>query len=387
MLYTGLLLFLSTILLGTDVSRSYYKTKPKSGDGIYSLLRRYHLLNECNLSHFYEINNLQGSSVLITGKDYKLPVYIYRYNGKSIRSTIDDPDLEKALRIKEFNEHLRRDGLRRMTIESSNILWVPYHEIFCMAERVPLSASVSNTNIVDYPIFGSKYRKVEIKDQSLKGHVYYVVAGHGGPDPGCSVKLDGHYLAEDEFAYDVSLRLARNLIARGALVELIIQDENDGIRDDRLLKHDSDERCNGRKLPVNQKLRLAQRTDRINELYYSYRKKGYKNQKVISIHVDSHADKNQRIDVHFLYSRGSRSGYRMAKNMMDTFKDKYARYQASRGYRGKVRDSGMYIVKNTVPPAVLVELGNMQNFHDHKRILSPANRQHVANWLCEGLAK
>ncbi len=376
------------ILAANEASRSYYSTQAKTGDGVYSILRRYQLLNECNLGHFYEINNLSSSNPLLKGKDYKLPVYIYRYNGKSIRSTIDIDDMDKALRIKAYNEKLRKEGLRKMSIESSNILWVPYHEIFCMAERVNMTSTTKESaNIKDYPIFGPKYRHVKVTDQKLKGHVYYVVSGHGGPDPGCDIRLNGHYLAEDEFAYDVSLRLARNLIAHGAMVELIVQDQNDGIRDERYLKHDQDERCNGAKLPLNQKRRLAQRTDYINRLSQKYKKQGLHNQKVISIHVDSHLDRHQQIDVHFLYSRGSDKGRRIATNLMNTFRSKYARYQKDRGYRGKIKESGLYVVKNTAPPAVLVELGNMQNMKDHKRILSPANRQHLANWLYEGIIK
>ena len=118
------------VVLADDVNRSYYTTEAKNGDGVFSILRRYHLLNECNLTHFYEINNINGSKPLFRGKDYKLPVYIYKYNGKSIRSTIDDYDLEKAKRIKAFNEQLKNEGLRKMSIEASKILWVPYHEIF-----------------------------------------------------------------------------------------------------------------------------------------------------------------------------------------------------------------------------------------------------------------
>ena len=37
---------------------------------------------------------------------------------------------------------------------------------------------------------------------------------------------------EDEYAYDVALRLARNLMQEGAEVRIIIQDAKDGIRED-----------------------------------------------------------------------------------------------------------------------------------------------------------
>ena len=35
----------------------------------------------------------------------------------------------------------------------------------------------------NYKIFGSKYSRVEIKDNTLKGAVFYLMSGHGGPDP------------------------------------------------------------------------------------------------------------------------------------------------------------------------------------------------------------
>jgi N-acetylmuramoyl-L-alanine amidase len=32
-----------------------------------------------------------------------------------------------------------------------------------------------------------------------------------------------------------------------------------------------------------------------------------------------------------------------------------------------------------------IELGNIQNFKDQQRILTPNNRQAIANWLTDGL--
>ncbi|MBK9213145.1 MAG: N-acetylmuramoyl-L-alanine amidase [Saprospiraceae bacterium] len=42
-------------------------------------------------------------------------------------------------------------------------------------------------------------------------------------------------------------------------------------------------------------------------------------------------------------------------------------------------------MKNALPTSVYVELGNIQNTHDQKRILDPRNRQLLADWLFEGL--
>jgi N-acetylmuramoyl-L-alanine amidase len=80
-------------------------------------------------------------------------------------------------------------------------------------------------------------------------------------------------ICEDEYAYDVSLRLARNLMENGAKVHIVTQDEDDGIRNEDILKCDNDEKTMGTQcMPINQLARLKQRTDMINELYTSYAK-------------------------------------------------------------------------------------------------------------------
>src|SRR5690606_2086733 len=94
-----------------------------------------------------------------------------------------------------------------------------------------------------FDMFGSKYADVEIKSDELKGAIYYLISGHGGPDPGAVGKYNGHMVCEDEYAYDVTLRMARNLIQKGATVYMIILDKNDGIRDESFLRADKDEVC------------------------------------------------------------------------------------------------------------------------------------------------
>ncbi|GHU63543.1 hypothetical protein FACS1894123_06510 [Bacteroidia bacterium] len=55
-----------------------------------------------------------------------------------------------------------------------------------------------------------------------------MVSGYGGPDCGVIANVDGHKLHEDEYAYDIMLRLARSLMGHGATVHVIIQDKKDG---------------------------------------------------------------------------------------------------------------------------------------------------------------
>ena len=390
----------------------FHDVKPDKGEGIYSLLRKYDLMiHPCNKDKFLEMNNLTEKSVLLTHRSYKLPIYIYTYNGKSIRSTIGEDNWEKAVRIKKYNETILKKGARRTNYKVSKILWVPYHEIGCdgsRSETKPQKSNVENSkkdkvkpiinttkssdkNNLYVSLFGKKHAKVKILDRSLKDKVYYIVAGHGGPDPGamCNDCLGNKDLCEDEYAYDISLRLARDLMQHGARVHIIIQDENDGIRDEELLKCDYDEKCIGKlKIPRKQKPRLVQRAAAINRLYRSHKAQGikYENQIAIFLHVDSNSASKQQ-DVFFYYHKKSKHGKKLVRKIRDTFQAKYDKYQAGRGYKGTVKSRGLYVINYTQPTTVFVELANIRNKNDHKRILMESNRQAVANWLFEGLTK
>ena len=80
------------------------------------------------------------------------------------------------------------------------------------------------------PLFGKALATYPITSHELAGATFYLVGGHGGPDPGAIGTYQGHKLHEDEYAYDIVLRLGRELMMRGAKVHFIIQDKHDGIR-------------------------------------------------------------------------------------------------------------------------------------------------------------
>lgn len=368
----------------------------KKGDGIFSILRKYHLINHsCAKSRFLELNHLQITDHLQIGKSYKLPIKIYQYNGTSIRTTIGIDSWEQAVRIKEFNELILKNNLRKTDYMDSNILWVPYHELHCSDPKTgkentpvnlskPVAAKKGNFKQID--LFGNTHKLVEIKDNNLAGEVYYLVSGHGGPDPGamCTEECSNH-LCEDEYAYDIVLRLARYLISHGATTHIVIQDKNDGIRDEQELECDYDERCNGAKLPLNQKLRLRQRASHINNLYRKHKKKGAKKQVAIMVHVDSYGDKNKRQDAYFYHHKTSKSSKTLAESLRRTFAEKYNYYQKGRGYKGFVKSRNLYMINNTLPSSVYVELANIQNSDDRERLILSSNREALAKWMFEGL--
>ena len=233
-----------------------------------------------------------------------------------------------------------------------------------------------------YPIFGKKYEIITPESTDLKGAVYYLVSGHGGPDPGAIGKLNNNILCEDEYAYDVTIRLAKKLMEQGATVYMITRDPNDGIRDDSYLKPDKDEVCYPNlPMPLNQTKRLKQRKDAINSLYVKH--KG-QYQRMIAIHVDSRS-KSNNIDVFFYYDKRSDPGKECALALQKTFQQKYQEHQPGRGYHGSVSARNLYVLKYTYPVAVYIELGNINHYRDQQRFIITSNRQAVANWLAQGL--
>ncbi|MDP5170828.1 MAG: N-acetylmuramoyl-L-alanine amidase [Bacteroidia bacterium] len=373
------------------------------GDGILSLLRRYAVDTKCNTAYFYRENRLKKNQGLVLHKNYSLPILVYQYNGRSIRSSTGINDFDWAVKVQQYNERMHSLGLKPGDYRVDNILWIPYHFLNCreemqeeVIESIPIQAPggplvskpITGTQIRgNYPILGPQYAEVRLESKSLEGFVYYVVAGHGGPDPGAVGDFMGHNLCEDEYAYDVALRLCRNLLAHGATVYMIIRDENDGIRSGEILPCDKDETCwLNQEIPISQSERLTQRSDAINLLYESNRAQGVRYQRLIVIHVDS-GTQNQRVDMFFYHKIDDPESQLFASTLRGTIKQKYDEYRQGRGYEGKVSGRDLHMLRETLPPAVYIELGNIRNRNDQARLVIEGNRQLIANWLFEGIVK
>jgi N-acetylmuramoyl-L-alanine amidase len=241
--------------------------------------------------------------------------------------------------------------------------------------------------LVNHKIFGTSHAHFAIEDHQLNGQVFYIVSGHGGPDPGANTVLAGVSISEDEYAYDVSLRLAKNLIMHDARVYLIVRDENDGIRDEELLSMDTDETVWGNlEIPINQADRLKQRTQVINQLYDENLRKGFSTQRVIETHVDSRYT-NTKVDIFFYYNQNKPESKQLAASMLETIKEKYEEKQKGRGYLGEIKPRNLWMITQSKPPVVFVELGNITNEADRRRLLKADNRQAIANWFTEGIIK
>ncbi len=303
---------------------SLFEVTAEKGDGVYSLLRRHGVSPTKYYNQFVELNseNLGEDEALYVGRSYMLP-----------------------------------DTLVNKKVETETIRPA-------------------------YPIFGEDFVHVDTVSNRLDDAVYYLISGHGGPDPGAVEKYNGKLIAEDEYAYDVTLRLARELISHGAEVHIIVQDENDGIRDARLLELDTDETVDSETIPLGQLARLKQRTEAVNKLYQTNRGKY---QRLLVTHVDSRS-KGTNIDVFFYHHEKSKNGKKLAESIHQTFMRKYKKFQPYRLYNGSFSDrSSLYVVKNTLPAVAYIEIGNIRSKKDQRRILNPDNRQALAKWISEGI--
>ncbi len=391
-LITFLILF-PLLLLGSKPTKNYIDIKANKGEGTIQILRKYKLLDfPCSVLAYYKLNNLKKGQSIKENQSLKLPIFIYKYSGISIRSTLQSEDLKAAQRIQSFNTYCQINQLKHSDYIKNKILWVPYHEIKCATETAKIIKSSKNISFEEtekksikgvFPIFGKKYEKVLSLDASLKGMNFYLESGHGGPDPGAMAKVGNRTLCEDEYAYDVTLRVARNLMQHGATVYVINRDPNDGIRDENYLNCDYDELTYPKlRVPINQKKRLEQRANAINLLYKKSDRNPKKNIAVI-IHVDSRSS-SEKIDLFVYHQAKNETGKKIAQNIHNTLDTKYKGY---RKYYGSVETRNLFMLRETKPTTIYIELANIKNDFDRQRIVYTNNRQAIANWITEGLAK
>ena len=352
-----ILLFLAFLFSGTTLW-AQQKATPKAGEGISSFLLRHNRSPKKYYDDFIELNKqkLGKNNVLKVGVTYVIP------------------PVKKSTTTSAKTTPAKNTGAKNTTPEGAGTK---------QASSKAKSTKIGTT--INEPLFGKQLANVKVTSNRLAGACFYVVSGHGGPDPGAIGKVGRYELHEDEYAYDIALRLARNLMQEGAEVHIIIQDAKDGIRDDSYLSNSKRETCMGDAIPLNQVQRLQQRCDKINVLYRKDRK-NHSYCRAIFIHIDSRS-KGKQTDVFFYYSNKKGDSKRLANNMKDTFESKYDKHQPNRGFSGTVSGRNLYVLSHTTPASVFVELGNIQNTFDQRRLVINSNRQALAKWLMEGFLK
>lgn len=351
------------------------KTQALAGESIDKLLTRCNV-ETSNHDLFIAINwpRLTDDDMLMLGFNYYLPTQADIANAQTLVEREKKARAEKLAQKKAAAEATSKVTPAATTVKK------PAAADSTPDKKTSATPEKKKTSFTE-PLFGNGNEEVKYVDSKLAGATYYLVSGHGGPDPGAMSTYNGQSICEDEYAYDVILRLGRQLISHRATVHFIIQDPNDGIRDDAALNCDEDETCMGAAIPRDQVERLKQRSDSINSLYAKERR-GYC--RSVFIHVDSRS-KDKRIDIFFYHFKKSARGKRLAKTLQSKMAEKYAKHQPNRGFSGEVKERDLYVLRETNPASVFIEIGNIQNDMDMVRLARANNREAMARWMAEAL--
>jgi N-acetylmuramoyl-L-alanine amidase len=402
LIYFLLLVFSTYFSISRDESQ-YVEFVAKKGDKLELIFKKFHIpTTKENFSEFVNLNKTKTNQKLklMTGVKYKLPLVVISRN--KLNTFLKDKVVEDSVNILK-NEILNYNNLLKKTGIKANKkdIWIPLY-LFTNYNFVDVSSSSLNNleksksqhydelskrkskdDWLTKPFYGRRV-KVQKKSNQIKNFCFYLVSGHGGPDPGAIGYFDGKELDEDEYAYDITLRLAKHLEEHGAKVYMLVIDTLDGIRDEKFLEPSNREFFyGGAAIPLNQKERLELCASIVNKLYEK-EKQSRKHHISINIHLDSRSEE-EKVDVFFYYQENSQESKRIAETLQSTFAKQYEKYQPGRGYSGTVETRNLYMLKNTVPPTVYLELGNIKNRSNQFRFIDKNNREALAKWLCIGL--
>ncbi|MGL4524206.1 MAG: LysM peptidoglycan-binding domain-containing protein [Spirochaetia bacterium] len=239
------------------------------------------------------------------------------------------------------------------------------HEDFFLASNL---LEVFNHEILAMPILG----------RELEGYAIMIDPGHGGQDPGAVVRINtdkkAQYLVEDEFNYDISLRLYRLLKRHGAHVALSIISPNNLIREEselQFFENEKNEVYNDPHInfrPIGGRTGIAERVKIGKEFFGST---PAEKRLWISIHHDSspHSPKGL-VAVH---NRATTETYALANSIINAQK------------RGKIiKDEYFVLTNNPSPAALLLEVRNPA-IGEAKEMISAEQREKDTQMIYEGI--
>jgi N-acetylmuramoyl-L-alanine amidase len=207
-------------------------------------------------------------------------------------------------------------------------------------------AMTANNRVVSVPaIAGVNDRPIIVID-----------AGHGGPDPGC-VGVNG------ELEKDINLAIALNLrdilVFSGFTVIMT--------RDTDISIHDAG-------IEGLRKQKLSDMENRKNII------KEYPESIFISIHQNQFTEP-QYFGAQMFFSTVNRDNFRFAQIMQNKFRE----LDPENNREAKLIDGELYLFKNTVQPALLIECGFLSNEKDAARLADSEFQKQVAFTIFRGL--
>jgi N-acetylmuramoyl-L-alanine amidase len=193
-------------------------------------------------------------------------------------------------------------------------------------------------------------RNTTRKPLGSNNDIVVVDAGHGGALTGAKARVGGREIYDKDIALAIASKLRAALEAHGSRVVMTrLRDIN---------------------VPLEDRTRLA------NEVGADV---------FISIHNDSAAQTNTYSGTTTYYHSNSAEGRKLARCV-----EKELSIVSGMRDRGAMTDTSMYpigfsVLRDTSMPAVLCEVGYLNNAKDRAKLLNPAFQQRVAEAVCNGI--
>ena len=224
---------------------------------------------------------------------------------------------------------------------------------------------------------------VAFPGDDLYGTVVVIDPGHGGQDPGSHGVFDGDAVYEDEYTYDVALRLRDLIKKEQGIAVLTTEDPEDRVREwhpSRVFPPDQSEvfaldKTRVRARTVGMRKRLA---------YANQIKRRYPKHRVvfIAIHFDVVGRRKDVVGVQVITPRRECPlAAALAKEFDERMRSEHPIAVVGREARN------LYILNgsNSIKEKVLIELGNFNNPGDLWRIRNPEIRQDYAKRIVKAL--
>ncbi len=197
-----------------------------------------------------------------------------------------------------------------------------------------------------------------IKISPLNNKVIVIDPGHGGIDGGTNI---GEILEKD-INLTIGLKLKELLMKKGATV--IMSREIDESLDDRIIGNGSRHRED-----------LEARVQIVNESSADL---------LISIHVNHIKNKN-KIGPIIFYQTDNEKGKYLAEHMQEYLNDISTYKKMDIEVKHGATSGNYYILGNTLPPGIIVELGFISNEIDRELLLQDEHQNEIVEQITKGI--
>lgn len=377
-------------------SKSLYTVK--KGDTVWAIARTYNVTPAALIS----LNPSLKGSPLVTGSSIRLPI-----GKKRVSAPPHSPQaVEKTTAAPRQSAKIQAAQRTVLYKEARiNYLFQPTHpEYFRDAPVYTSQPSLSYAQRPDQDTFTSYKEGLSLLKEfnqsiarrarmsnALSSDLFVLDPGHGGRDPGAIVAntTGNHkqiYLVENEYVYDITLRLYRFLKQNGAAAGLTILSPNHLIRNNlpsETLVNQANEVYNSSMMNKEGRRPLGVQSglDMRSKIAAQMERYNHKTQNVfISLHADNtvqHGSIPTR-DI-FYYSSPSRTDMR-SKRFAKTLVKYFPRSQALGRDLGVLRN-------NQTPIKILIEIRNFHYQSDAWAIRNPQIRESDAILLGKALIK